>query len=235
MSRSCPRSRKLLFAVWVWRERSRVLGRTIVLWQGKRLSEQNQVLEDPSLPAGSRTSTIGRFSLQAYAIQYGINQLHRFADIENEHRQRANPMCAIEQSQTGPFVMCFSSQPDGYTDSSSSVNPASRRLSRREWSSRSMSRFRQMSAVAAFLFLFAALPALATTTGGTCPSGANYLNTATGNLVTLSSLGVTSCFYVAANGSDTNSGTSEASPFLHSPGMKNCSAATARPFHLRPG
>lgn len=90
-----------------------------------------------------------------------------------------------------------------------------------------MSRFRQMSAVAAFLFLFAALPALATTTGGTCPSGANYLNTATGNLVTLSSLGVTSCFYVAANGSDTNSGTSEASPFLHSPGMKNCSSNCA--------
>ena len=87
-----------------------------------------------------------------------------------------------------------------------------------------MSRFRQMSAVAAFLFLFATLPALAVTSGGACPSGANYLNPATNNLVTLSSLGVTSCFYVAANGSDSNSGTTEAAPWQHAPQMPNCSA-----------
>ena len=40
--------------------------------------------------------------------------------------------------------------------------------------------------------------------GGTCPSGANYVNpsNATGSLVTLSSLGITNCYYIAANGSD---------------------------------
>jgi hypothetical protein len=62
--------------------------------------------------------------------------------------------------------------------------------------------------------------------GGACPTGANYLN-ASGSLVTLSSLGVTSCFYISAAGADTNSGTSEAMPWLHSPGMKNCSNTCA--------
>ncbi|MFZ3277440.1 MAG: hypothetical protein WA182_11115, partial [Candidatus Sulfotelmatobacter sp.] len=40
--------------------------------------------------------------------------------------------------------------------------------------------------------------------GGTCPSGANYTNPASlrGSLVTLSSLGITSCYYVSAAGSD---------------------------------
>ncbi|MGA8491162.1 MAG: hypothetical protein WB711_12110 [Terriglobales bacterium] len=78
-----------------------------------------------------------------------------------------------------------------------------------------------------FLFLLLALPAFAA--GGACPSGANYTNPANpaGSLVTLSSLGVTSCYYVAANGSDTNNGTSESSPFLHSPGMANCSSNCA--------
>jgi hypothetical protein len=78
-----------------------------------------------------------------------------------------------------------------------------------------------------FLFLLLTLPAFGA--GGTCPSGANYTNPAnpTGSLVTLSSLGVTSCYYVSANGSDTNNGISESSPFLHSPGMKNCSSNCA--------
>lgn len=81
--------------------------------------------------------------------------------------------------------------------------------------------------ILALLFLLLALPAFAA--GGACPSGANYTNPAnpTGSFVTLSSLGVTSCYYVAANGSDTNSGTSESSPFLHSPGMANCSSNCA--------
>ena len=35
--------------------------------------------------------------------------------------------------------------------------------------------------------------------------------------------GVTSCFYISAAGADTNSGTSESSPWLHAPGMANCS------------
>jgi hypothetical protein len=61
--------------------------------------------------------------------------------------------------------------------------------------------------------------------GGACPSAANYINAATPNgpLVTLSSLGVTSCYYVAANGSDSNTGTDEAHPWGHAPGMPTCS------------
>lgn len=68
----------------------------------------------------------------------------------------------------------------------------------------------------------------ATAHAGTCPSGANYLSLSnpTGPLVTLSSLGVTNCFFIAANGSDSNDGASEASghPWLHAPGMPNCAA-----------
>jgi hypothetical protein len=58
--------------------------------------------------------------------------------------------------------------------------------------------------------------------GGACPTGANYLNSSSGSLVTLSSLGVTSCYFIAANGSDANNGTSEGTPWLHAPGMPNC-------------
>ena len=68
-------------------------------------------------------------------------------------------------------------------------------------------------------FLFYAGSAFAD--GGTCPSGANYLNS-TGQLVTLASLGVTDCYFVAANGSDSDTGTDEAHPWLYSPGMSNC-------------
>lgn len=59
---------------------------------------------------------------------------------------------------------------------------------------------------------------------GTCPTGANYLNTTnpTGPLVTLASLGVTNCFYIAANGSDSNSGATEALAWAHAPGMPAC-------------
>jgi len=66
-------------------------------------------------------------------------------------------------------------------------------------------------------------------TGGTCPSGANYLSLSnpTGPRVALSSFGVTSCYYIAANGSDSNNGTSESTPWLHSPGMPNCLASCA--------
>jgi hypothetical protein len=70
-----------------------------------------------------------------------------------------------------------------------------------------------------------AKPALAA--GGTCPSATNYLNPSTGSLVTLSSLGVTNCYFIAAIGSDSNSGTSESSPWLHAPEMLNCSANCA--------
>ena len=62
--------------------------------------------------------------------------------------------------------------------------------------------------------------------GGTCPSGANYLNPANpaGPQVTLSSLGVTSCYYISASGSDSNNGTGESTPWLHAPGMPTCTS-----------
>src|ERR1039458_10276948 len=39
--------------------------------------------------------------------------------------------------------------------------------------------------------------------------------------------GVTSCFYVAPAGADTNAGTSEASPWKHAPGLTNCANTCA--------
>lgn len=87
--------------------------------------------------------------------------------------------------------------------------------------------FRATIFMAFFLYAGSAFAA-----GGTCPSGANYLNSA-GDLVTLGSLGVTNCYFIAANGSDSNSGTSESSPWSHSPGMStctgNCAALTPAP------
>ena len=58
--------------------------------------------------------------------------------------------------------------------------------------------------------------------GGACPTGSNYLNQATNALTTLSNLGVTTCYYIAANGADTNNGTSESTPWAHAAGMPNC-------------
>ncbi len=47
-----------------------------------------------------------------------------------------------------------------------------------------------------------------------------------GNAGTLSSFGITSCFYIDfVNGLDTNAGTSEAAPWKHAPGMQGCSNA----------
>jgi hypothetical protein len=65
--------------------------------------------------------------------------------------------------------------------------------------------------------------------GGACPSGANYTNPAspTGPSATLASLGITNCFYVAANGADANSGADEAHPWQHAPQMPNCSGNCA--------
>lgn len=68
------------------------------------------------------------------------------------------------------------------------------------------------------------IPAKASASGGSCPSGANHLNTSTDQLVTLSSLGVTNCYYISAAGSDSNNGTSESTPWLHAPGMSTCSS-----------
>ncbi len=67
---------------------------------------------------------------------------------------------------------------------------------------------------------------MSSVTPNACPTGANYLN-ASGSLVTLASLGVTTCSYIAANGADTNTGADEAHPWLHAPGMPNCASACA--------
>lgn len=78
--------------------------------------------------------------------------------------------------------------------------------------------------------LFSAQSAFATAgVGGPCPSGANYtsLTNPPGALITLASYGITSCYFVAANGADTNNGTSESTPWLHAPQMPNCSAKCA--------
>jgi hypothetical protein len=84
------------------------------------------------------------------------------------------------------------------------------------------------------LFLIVGLLMLATSAfavGGSCPTGANYLSDTNpgGPLVTLATLGVTSCYYVAANGLDSNDGLSEVAghPFLHAPGMPNCTGNCA--------
>lgn len=75
------------------------------------------------------------------------------------------------------------------------------------------------------VFFFSAGSAFAA--GGACPTSADYVNSVSGAAVTLASFGVTSCYYVAANGSDSNTGTTEASPWLHSPGMQNCAGNCA--------
>jgi hypothetical protein len=80
---------------------------------------------------------------------------------------------------------------------------------------------------AAILLLSLLYAGSAFAAGGTCPSGPNYYNSSGQELVTLSSLGVTGCYYVAANGSDSNPGSSEASPWQHLPGMSGCSAVCA--------
>jgi len=67
------------------------------------------------------------------------------------------------------------------------------------------------------------------TASSSCPSAANYtsLTNFVGAGVTLASLGVNSCFYVAANGADTNDGLTEATPWLHAPKMPNCASNCA--------
>ena len=63
--------------------------------------------------------------------------------------------------------------------------------------------------------------------GGPCPSGANYYNSSGTAMVTLASLGITNCYYIAASGSDSNSGTTESSPWAHLPGMSTCTGNCA--------
>ena len=73
------------------------------------------------------------------------------------------------------------------------------------------------------LFLFAASSAFAS--GGTCPTGPNYGDSFN---QTLSAIGITSCFYASkSTGSDSNSGTDEAHPWAHLPGMAGCTSNCA--------
>lgn len=76
-----------------------------------------------------------------------------------------------------------------------------------------------------FLCLCVCLLRVSSWAAGTCPTDASHINPAnpTGPLVSLATLGATSCYFIAANGSDSNDGLSEASghPFLRAPGMPN--------------
>jgi hypothetical protein len=73
---------------------------------------------------------------------------------------------------------------------------------------------------------FALLSTNAMAKGGPCPTGSHYLDP-TGKQVTLSSLGITSCYYVSASGSDANDGTTQATAWLHAPQMPSCSGQCA--------
>lgn len=117
-----------------------------------------------------------------------------------------------------PIAPALESAPSIGLRSGASSIPDGRGVSRQLRDIKSLGR---LTLVAALPFL--CYSAYAATGGGACPSGTNYVNVAnegqSGTFdVTLSSLGVTSCYYVAASGSDSNSGTSETSPFLHIPG-----------------
>jgi hypothetical protein len=57
---------------------------------------------------------------------------------------------------------------------------------------------------------------------GTCPSGSTYGPNQ--NQTLSQAWGITSCFYIASNGLDSNTGTDETHPWLHAPGMPNCSS-----------
>ena len=71
------------------------------------------------------------------------------------------------------------------------------------------------------LLLLPLLASQAFAAGGSCPTG-NTIDQ-NGNPISLSSLGITSCFYISKSaGNDSNAGTSESSPWAHMPGMPSC-------------
>jgi hypothetical protein len=89
-----------------------------------------------------------------------------------------------------------------------------------------------MSKFIAVIFYVILFCATAFGSGGTCPASSTYNNpnaagTGTG---TLSSFGITSCFFIdPVGGSDSNDGLSEVSghPWAHAPGMSNCASVCA--------
>jgi len=75
---------------------------------------------------------------------------------------------------------------------------------------------RRLGRAAAFIFrvaLFGLIAINAFAAAGSCPEGLPV----TGN----------NCYFIAANGSDSNNGTSESTPWLHAPGMPNCTGNCA--------
>ena len=84
-----------------------------------------------------------------------------------------------------------------------------------------------MKRILAFALLSIAAPCFAA--GGTCPSASNYLSLTApaGSQIALSAYGITSCYFVAASGSDSNNGTTESTPWLHAPFMPSCSGNCA--------
>jgi hypothetical protein len=61
------------------------------------------------------------------------------------------------------------------------------------------------------LCMFSLISVNAFAAGGTCPSN----------------VPATNCYFIAATGSDANNGTSESAPWLHAPGMPNCTSKCA--------
>ena len=78
-------------------------------------------------------------------------------------------------------------------------------------------------------------PLVARAAGGACPSGVTSFDSRTPSATPgpLSAIGVTSCFFVASNGSDSQDGTEEVhttgntGPWKHAPGMPNCASVCA--------
>jgi hypothetical protein len=64
---------------------------------------------------------------------------------------------------------------------------------------------------------------------GTCPPGANYINPANpgGAKVTLASMGITVCYYVANSGSNSATGADESHSWAYAPGMTGCTLVCA--------
>lgn len=63
--------------------------------------------------------------------------------------------------------------------------------------------------------------------GGACPTGTVYTDPESTTLTTLSALGITSCYYASAAGSDGATGKDEAHSWHFIPGMPNCASVCA--------
>ena len=75
-------------------------------------------------------------------------------------------------------------------------------------------------------YLDSAVGSAVYTIGGpnSCPTGANYLSEPSDALVSLATLGVTTCYYISSAGNDSNTGVDETHPWTHAPGMYGCAS-----------